>query len=42
MSETRYLHELHAYNYRMTNIQAAFLYEQMIDIENILETIQNI
>lgn len=37
MSETRYLHKLHAYNYRMTNIQAAFLYEQLNDIENILE-----
>lgn len=36
MSETRYLHDVHAYNYRMTNIQAAFLYEQLIDIENIL------
>jgi len=36
MSETRYLHDVHAYNYRMTNIQAAFLYEQLNDIENIL------
>jgi len=37
MSETRYLHNLHAYNYRMTNIQAGFLYEQLNDVENILE-----
>jgi len=37
MSNTRYLHEVHAYNYRMTNIQAAFLYDQLNDIENILE-----
>ena len=37
MSEKRYLHNLHAYNYRMTNIQAGFLYEQLNDIDNILE-----
>jgi perosamine synthetase len=37
MSNTRYLHDVHAYNYRMTNIQAAFLYEQLNDIDNILE-----
>jgi perosamine synthetase len=36
MSNTRYLHDVHAYNYRMTNIQAAFLYEQLNDIDNIL------
>jgi len=36
MSETRYLHNVHAYNYRMTNIQAAFLYDQFNDLENIL------
>jgi len=36
MSSIRYLHDVHAYNYRMTNIQAAFLYEQLNDIENIL------
>ena len=36
MSNTRYLHDVHAYNYRMTNIQAAFLYEQLNDIETIL------
>ena len=36
MSSVRYLHEVHAYNYRMTNIQAAFLYDQLNDIEQIL------
>jgi len=36
MSETRYLHDIHAYNYRMTNIQAAFLYDQLRDIDTIL------
>jgi perosamine synthetase len=36
MSNTKYLHDVHAYNYRMTNIQAAFLYEQLNDIDNIL------
>jgi perosamine synthetase len=36
MSSVRYLHDVHAYNYRMTNIQAAFLYAQLNDIENIL------
>lgn len=37
MSEIKYLHNLHAYNYRMTNIQAGFLYDQLNDIQNILE-----
>jgi perosamine synthetase len=37
MSKTRYLHNLHAYNYRMTNVQAGFLYDQLNNIENILE-----
>jgi perosamine synthetase len=36
MSNIRYLHDVHAYNYRMTNIQAAFLYDQLNDIDNIL------
>jgi perosamine synthetase len=36
MSSIRYLHDVHAYNYRMTNIQAAFLYDQLNDIDNIL------
>lgn len=37
MSSIRYLHDVHAYNYRMTNIQAAFLYDQLNDIETILK-----
>jgi perosamine synthetase len=37
MSDTRYLHNVHAYNYRMTNIEAGFLYDQLNDVENILE-----
>ena len=36
MTNTRFIHDVHAYNYRMTNIQAAFLYDQLCDIENIL------
>ena len=42
MSTTRYLHDVHAYNYRMTNIQAAFLYDQLNDIDNILNNKKNI
>jgi perosamine synthetase len=37
MSQTKYLHDIHAYNYRMTNVQAGFLYDQLNDISNILE-----
>jgi perosamine synthetase len=37
MSNIRYLHDIHAYNYRMTNVEAAFLYDQLLDIETILE-----
>ena len=36
MSSIRYLHDTHAYNYRMTNIEAAFLYDQLNDFENII------
>ena len=36
MSDIRYLHDVHAYNYRMTNIQGAFLYDQLNDIDAIL------
>jgi perosamine synthetase len=42
MSSTRYLHDVHAYNYRMTNIQAAFLLEQLNDLDNILNIKKNI
>jgi len=36
MSSTRFVHNVHAYNYRMTNVQGAFLYEQLNDLECIL------
>lgn len=36
MSSVRYIHNVHAYNYRMTNIEAAFLYDQLNDFEHIL------
>jgi perosamine synthetase len=42
MSEIRYVHNVHAYNYRMTNIQAAFLYDQLFDIVNIINTKKSI
>ena len=37
MSNVKYLHDTHAYNYRMTNIEAAFLYDQLNDIDTILQ-----
>ena len=37
LSNERYLHDTHAFNYRMTNVQAAFLYDQLNDIDNILD-----
>ena len=37
MSSKRFIHDVHAYNYRMTNVQAAFLYEQLNDIDCILD-----
>jgi len=36
MSSIRYLHDTHAYNYRMTNIEAGFLYDQLNDFESII------
>lgn len=42
MSSIKYLHDAHAYNYRMTNIQSAFLYDQLNDRENILNNKKNI
>ncbi len=36
MSNKRYIHDTHAYNYRMTNIEAAFLYDQLNDLDNII------
>jgi perosamine synthetase len=42
MSNIRYIHDVHAYNYRMTNIQSAFLYDQLNDIDTILKRKQEI
>jgi perosamine synthetase len=36
MSEKRYVHNMIGTNYRMTNIQAAFLYDQINDIDTVL------
>jgi perosamine synthetase len=36
LSTERYLHDTLAYNYRMTNVQAAFLFDQLNDIDFIL------
>jgi perosamine synthetase len=37
MSNIRYIHNIQGTNYRMTNIQAAILYDQLKNINNILE-----
>ena len=37
MGNTRYIHDIQGTNYRMTNIQASLLYEQLNDIEHILK-----
>ncbi len=42
MTEKRYIHCQIATNFRMTNIQAAFLYDQLNDIDNILNIKKNI
>jgi perosamine synthetase len=42
MSSKRFIHEVHAYNYRMTNIQAAFLFDQLNDIDTILNLKKNV
>lgn len=36
MSDKRYIHDIEGTNYRMTNIQAALLYDQLNDIDHIL------
>lgn len=36
-TEVRYIHDVLGYNYRMTNIQAAMLYDQLVDINSILD-----
>lgn len=42
MTEERYIHDNIAYNYRMTNIQAGFLYAQLNDLEHILNLKKNV
>jgi dTDP-4-amino-4,6-dideoxygalactose transaminase len=42
MTEERYIHDKIAYNYRMTNVQAGFLYDQLNDLEHILTLKKNI
>jgi len=42
MTSKRYIHNHIATNFRMTNIQAAFLYDQLNDIEHILKLKNNI
>lgn len=37
MSRKRYVHEILAYNYRITNIQAGFLYDQLCDYDHIIK-----
>jgi perosamine synthetase len=37
MSHVRYIHNILGTNYRMTNVQAGFLYDQMNDITHILD-----
>lgn len=41
-SETKFLHDFLGYNYRMTNLQAAILYGQILDINKIKEMKKNI
>jgi perosamine synthetase len=36
MTEEKYVHDMLAYNYRMTNVAAALLYDQLLDVESIL------
>lgn len=42
MSHIKYIHDVHAYNYRMTNIAASILYEQLCDLDHILALKSNI
>lgn len=37
MGTERYVHDVEGTNYRMTNIQAALLYEQLLDVKTILD-----
>jgi perosamine synthetase len=42
MTNKRYIHNKVAYNYRMTNVQAAFLYDQLNDLDHILTLKENL
>lgn len=42
MSDKKFIHIMKAYNYRMTNIEAALLYEQLNDLDTILMKRQKI
>jgi perosamine synthetase len=42
MTSERYVYDVLGYNYRMTNLQAALLYDQMRDIDAILDTKRNV
>ncbi len=42
MTNERYIHDVIGYNYRMTNVQAALLYEQLMDLDNIINLKINI
>lgn len=42
MTDERYIHDKIAYNYRMTNIQAGFLYDQLSDLDHILNKKNNV
>jgi perosamine synthetase len=36
-SDTRFVHDVLGYNYRMTNVQAALLYGQLLDLDTIID-----
>lgn len=42
MTSERYIHDRVATNYRMTNVQAGFLYDQLCDLDHILNLKKNI
>ncbi len=41
-SDTRFIHDVLGYNYRMTNIQAAILYGQLLDLNHITQMKQEV
>jgi len=42
MTSTRYVHDVEAWNFRMTNVQAALLYGQLCDVEQVIHKKQSI